>query len=168
MADTLKLTPQESVTIRSSTPDLLEVEGEYGPAGSPPPKHLHPEQDEHFGVLEGELRTRVGGEERTLRAGDTVDIPRGTAHQMWNAGDRSARVRWQTRPAGRTEQWFRALDSLQREGRVGKDGMPGPIAFGVYLTEYRDVFRLAVAPDAVLRPMLAVLGLIGRMRGYRP
>ena len=44
--------------------------------------------------------------------------------------------------------------------------MPGPLAFGVLLTEYRDVFRLAVAPDAILRPALAALGAVGRARGY--
>jgi hypothetical protein len=45
--------------------------------------------------------------------------------------------------------------------------MPGPLAFGVLLTEYRDVFRLA-GPDRLLRPALALLGEIGRRRGYRP
>jgi hypothetical protein len=43
--------------------------------------------------------------------------------------------------------------------------MPGPLAFGVLLTEYRDVFRLA-GPDVVLRPALGLLGALGRMRGY--
>ena len=33
MADTLRLTPHETVTIRSSSPELLEVEGEWGPGG---------------------------------------------------------------------------------------------------------------------------------------
>jgi hypothetical protein len=61
VTDTLKLTPTESVTIRSATPEALEVEAEYGPNGSPPPKHLHPAQDERFRVLEGALRLRVDG-----------------------------------------------------------------------------------------------------------
>jgi hypothetical protein len=77
-------------------------------------------------------------------------------------------VRWRTTPAGRTEQWFRAIDRLIREGRVGSGGMPGPLAFGVLLSEYRDVFRLASGPDWLLRPALATIGLIGRLRGYRP
>ena len=87
-------------------------------------------------------------------------------HTFWNPGDGSARVRWRTSPAVRTEQWFRAINRIQVEGRVGKDGMPGPLAFGVLLTEYRDVFRLA-GPDRLLRPALALLGEIGRRRGYR-
>jgi len=44
--------------------------------------------------------------------------------------------------------------------------MPGPLAIGVYLTEFRDVFRLGNAPDLFTRPVLATLALIGRARGY--
>jgi len=117
-------------------------------------------------VLEGTLTAKVAGEQRELGPGETLDIPQRTPHQIWNAGEVEARAIWQTRPAGRTENWFRSIDRLFSDGRVGKSGMPGPLAFGVYLTEYRDVFRLASPPDLVARPLLAVLGLIGRARGY--
>jgi len=164
----LKLTPAESLEIRISTPEVLDVEATYGEASKPPPKHLHPRQDEHFEVLAGTLRAQVGGQDYALGPGDTLDIPAGTPHQMWNAGAEQARVAWQTRPRLRTEQWFTALDALQRQGRVGKDGMPGPLAFGALLTEYSDVFRLAVGPQPVVRGALALLGVAGRARGYRP
>src|SRR5688572_22782428 len=107
---TLKLTPGESVTVRSAAPDAIEVEAEYGAHGSPPPKHLHPDQSEHFEVLAGALTTRVDGSERVLEAGDTIDIPARAVHQMWNAGAEPARVLWRTSPAGRTLEWFEALD----------------------------------------------------------
>jgi len=45
--------------------------------------------------------------------------------------------------------------------------MPSVLAFGAYLTEYDDVFRLG-GPQLLLRPALAALGVVGRMRGYRP
>ena len=166
MPETLKLTPRESVTIRESTPEALEVEAVYGPGGSPPPKHLHPSQSERFEVVSGELRARVGGEERRLSQGDVLAVPTGAVHQMWNPGQEPTRVIWRTMPAGRTEQWFRSLDALQRSGRVGRSGMPGPLAFGVLLSEFPDVFRLA-GPQPLLRPALALLGAIGRARGYR-
>jgi hypothetical protein len=38
----------------------------------------------------------------------------------------------------------------------------------VMLTEYRDVFRLAARPRPLVRGALALLGVIGRLRGYRP
>ena len=165
MGDTLKITPGESVTVHSSTPEALEVEGQWAPNGSPPPKHFHPAQDERFEVVEGRLEMNIDGEARTLAAGEAVEIPRGTVHQMWNAQDVPARAMWRTSPGGRTEQWFRAIDGLIASGRVGSDGMPGPLAFGVMLTEYRDTFRLA-GPDLLLRPALALLGVAGRVRGY--
>ena len=167
MPDTLRITPTESVTIVRSTPGELVVEAHYGTSEKPPPPHLHPAQDEHFEVLEGALRARVGDEQHDLRAGDTLDIPRGTRHQMWNPGPGDARVAWTTSPGGRTEQWFRSLDRLQREGSVASNGMPGPLASATLLSEYRDVFRLAVGPDPVLRPVLSLLGRVGRLRGYR-
>ncbi|HEU4392892.1 MAG TPA: cupin domain-containing protein [Solirubrobacterales bacterium] len=165
MADVLKITPTESVAIRSSGPEALEVEATYGAGAKRPPKHFHPAQDEHFEVLAGSLQVKVGGEERLLAAGEEIDVPRGAVHQMWNPGAEPARVIWRTSPGGRTEQWFRAIDRLHREGRVGGNGMPGPLAFGVLLSEYRDVFRLA-GPDWLLRPALGALALGGRARGY--
>ena len=162
---TLKLTPTESVTVRTAGPDALDVEAVYGPGGSAPPKHLHPAQAEHFQVLAGTLDTRVDGQERKLSVGDTLDIPAGSVHQMWNSGSEEARVSWRTSPAGRTLEWFEALDALQREGRVLGNGMPSPLAMSVLLTEYRDVFRLA-GPDPVLRTVFAALAPIGRLRGY--
>ena len=162
----LTITPSESVTICCSSPELLEVEAVYSPHGTSPVRHLHPSQDEHFEVLEGELTVRTPAGQRTLSRGDTIDIPRGTPHQMWNDGEVPARARWQTSPAGRTEQWFRDIDAIHRSGRVRRNGMPGPLAFGAMLTRYRDVFRLASGPDILTRPVLAALGALGRARGY--
>jgi hypothetical protein len=85
---------------------------------------------------------------------------------MWNPGAEPVRATWTTTPGGRTHDWFRAIDALHREGRVGKKGMPGPLAFGVLLTEYDDVFRLAARPRAVIRVALAAIGVVGRLRGY--
>jgi quercetin dioxygenase-like cupin family protein len=167
MTERLKLTPSESMTIRESTAEALEVEATYAPGGSPPPKHFHPSQDERFRVLEGRLQVRVEGEERPLSVGEEIEIPRGAVHQMWNQGDAPARVLWRTTPGGRTEQWFRAVDALHRSGRVAPNGMPGPLAFAVLLSEYRDVIRLAVGPDLVTGTALRALAVLGRARGYR-
>ena len=166
MSEALKLTASETVTITSSDDDALVVEGRWGPNGSPPPKHWHPSQDERFEVTEGRLHTRVDGEEKVLGPGDTLEIRRGAVHQMWNPGEVEARATWRTSPAMRTASWFRAIVGLHRSGRVGSNGMPGPLAFGVMLNEYRDVFRLA-GPDLLLRPAFAALAVIGRARGYR-
>jgi quercetin dioxygenase-like cupin family protein len=162
----LRITPTESVTVKKSGPDLLEVEGAWAPGGKPPPKHLHPSQDEHFKILEGRMRVRVDGEDQTLEEGDEIDIPSGAVHQMWNEDEEPARALWQTRPSLRTEQWFEAIDRLYREDRVGRNGEPGPLAFAALLTEFDDCFRLAVGPQPVVRGALGALAPLGRARGY--
>jgi quercetin dioxygenase-like cupin family protein len=161
------LTPHESVEIVNQDARALEVEGTWAPEGAAPPKHFHPEQSERFEVLEGVLHARVDGVEHELGRGDTLDVPAGAVHQMWNEGNAPARAVWRTEPAGRTAEWFAELDALRRSGRVGKDGMPGLLAFGAYLTEYDDVIRLA-GPQPLVRGALRPLGVLGRLRGYRP
>jgi quercetin dioxygenase-like cupin family protein len=165
MRETLKITPTESVEVCSGDENGLLIEATYLP-GKAPPKHFHPEQDEHFEVLDGAVRVIVDGVQRDYSTGDAFVVSRGAVHTFWCSGTEPARVRWRTVPAGRTLQWFRAINRLQTEGRVGKNGMPGPLAFGVFLTDYRGTFRLA-GPDWLLRPSLALLS-IGRRRGYRP
>lgn len=164
----LKITPHELIKVRRSGDDRLEVEVTYAPQGDKPPAHYHPAQDEHFEVLEGELHAVVDGAGRVLGPGDTLDIGRGAVHQMWNPGIESVRATWVTAPAGRTLDWFRTIDALHREGRVARNGMPGPLAFAVLLTEYDDVFRLAARPQVVVRGALAALAPVGRLRGYSP
>ncbi len=88
------------------------------------------------------MQVRIdGGPERTLSAGETLEVPRGTPHTMWNGADVPARTRWVTRPAGRTLGWFRTLDSFQRRGEAGETIEPEE--YTTAFAEYQDVFRLA-------------------------
>jgi mannose-6-phosphate isomerase-like protein (cupin superfamily) len=154
MPDSYSLTPNEQITVLERAPDALVVEVAYAPAGDPPPPHLHPAQDERFEVLEGEVSVVVAGERRTLGAGETIDIPRRTAHQMFNAHPtQAARVRWTTTPALRTEEWWQALDRMQ--------GKPSLLSYAPLLREYRDVFRLTAPPQWIAQPLFAALS-VGR------
>ena len=148
----LKLSGSETLLVRGSTPDLFEVEATYAPHGSRPPKHWHPHHDEFFAVLSGTLRIGFADEEREFHAGDTVDIPRGTVHQMWNPGDEPSSVRWLSSPAGRVERFFTAIDHLHRDGRAGLLG------HAAVLGEYRDVMRPASPLTRIGVRLLAPLG----------
>jgi quercetin dioxygenase-like cupin family protein len=118
----VRLSPHQELTVRSHTAEALEVEAVYQPGSMKPPLHLHPEQDEHFEVLGGEITALVEGEERAYGAGDAFDIPRGTPHTMWNASDAEVRVLWRTSPALDTLGWFEALAEAQRTGDFGPLG----------------------------------------------
>jgi quercetin dioxygenase-like cupin family protein len=110
--DVVRLGPHQTLRVLASGPEALELEAEWTPGSAEPVAHVHPSQDERFEVLEGELAVIAGdGERRTLTAGETLEIPRGTVHRMWNAGDRPARATWRVTPALRTEEMFRTIAS---------------------------------------------------------
>jgi quercetin dioxygenase-like cupin family protein len=140
-AEKLQLTPHEAVEVVSVDAERLEVTATYAPGGERPPAHRHPNQDEHFQVLAGTLRVEADGEVRTYREGEAFDVPRGTAHRMSNDGSVPARVTWTTSPAGRTLEWFRALEATQR--RVEGRKLARVVAFVPLLIRFRDTFRLA-------------------------
>ena len=90
-------------------------------------------------------------------------VPAGIRSQ----GAPAAAVRSSARSSGSvvmTSSRLANCHSPRGRSAVDKKGMPSPLAFGAYLTEYSDVFRLA-GPQPLLRP---ALGLLGRLRGYRP
>ncbi len=158
---TLTLTPTERVTVLESGPDALVVEVVHDPAGSPPPPHRHPAQDERFTVLDGEVTVRLAGARRVARPGEVVEVPRDTVHAFWNAGEVPARLRWETRPAGRTLAWFEALDAAHRAAGGGR---PGLTVFARLLDEHDDVFRLAVPGAPLVGLLLRGLAAVDRRR----
>jgi mannose-6-phosphate isomerase-like protein (cupin superfamily) len=135
----------QTLTFRRTAADtggeLLEIESSWEPGGQEPPEHFHPRQEEHFEVIEGELRARVGDVEHTLRAGETLDVPAETPHTMWNPGPERTRAVWQTRPALRTEQFFEMVWGLAQAAARGEDP-PDPERAAQMLGEYADEFRL--------------------------
>jgi len=98
-----------------------------------PPTHLHPNQAEHFEVLEGSMRAIVDGEERVYGAGETIAVPAGIPHQMGAEGP--TRMRWEVRPALRTAEFFERLygDGPHSARQMGE----------AFFAEYDDEFRLA-------------------------
>jgi quercetin dioxygenase-like cupin family protein len=146
--------------------ELLEMEATYEPRGGKPPEHFHPNQAEHFEILEGTMRAEVGGEERELNAGDTLDIAPKVPHKMWNEGPGPARTLWQTRPALRTEDFFEALFGIARDASAGEK--PGLLRTAVFASEFRDEFR-PTSPSAPIQAV-AVFAIvpIGRLLGRKP
>ena len=126
--DTIQLGPNQTLHVKTSTPEVLEMEAEWQPGSTEPPPHFHPTQDERFEVLEGELTVVVDGARRTLTAGDVLDVPRNTVHKMWNASQAPTRATWRVTPALKTEEMFWTIASGGAED---------------FLERFADEFRLA-------------------------
>ena len=60
--------------------DGLSVLEHQVPFGNSPPLHIHRTEDEVFHLVEGELRLKMGDEERRVGPGQIVLAPKGTPH----------------------------------------------------------------------------------------
>jgi mannose-6-phosphate isomerase-like protein (cupin superfamily) len=148
--------------------ELLEVESVYEVGNDrPPPLHHHPRQEERFEMLEGALHARVGREQRRLEAGEQLVVAPRIDHAIWNGNDTPARLRWEVRPALRTEEFFEAFWRLAEEGRVTGAGVPPPLHSAVLLREFRQEFRLARPPALVQALVFPPLAALGRALGHR-
>lgn len=139
---------------------LLEMEATYAPRSPEPPEHFHPNQDERFEILEGEMQVRLAEGVRTLAQGDSLDVPAGTRHSMWNAGTAAARVHWETRPALRTEQFFEEVFALAAERKVDSKGTPGLRHLADLLPKYAEEIRVTRPPALVQK---LVFGVVRRL-----
>ena len=151
------------LVFRQTTDDtggaLVEVEVTYQPHSDLPPAHYHPQQEETFSILKGEMTTVINGVERVYKAGETFVVPAETPHQMHNAGAQEAQVRWQVRPALNTEAFFEAIWTL---AETKQDGL---VRMAVVLHAHRQEIRLA---SPVLQALIGGLASIGRLLGYNP
>src|SRR4051812_3604848 len=134
--------------------ELLEMLATYS-GGDLPPSHTHPKQDEHFTVLEGTVRAVIGSSDRVYEAGETFDVPAGTPHQM--AAQGPAKVRWEVRPALRTEDFFQKTEGARRGG--GSAALRRSCAAG---PEFRPDSRPVKPAEPVQGLLVHALAPLGR------
>jgi hypothetical protein len=92
--------------------------------GDSPPLHIHQAEDEIFHVLDGEVRYRVGDNDRLATAGETLLAPMGIPH-TYRVTSPEARMLTITR--GGFESFIRAFGRpAELEGLPSPSGPPTP------------------------------------------
>jgi quercetin dioxygenase-like cupin family protein len=148
-------------TAADTNGELLEMEAAYNPNSRQPPLHTHPKQEEKFEVLSGTFRVRIGDEEHTFETGDKFSVPVNTPHWMYNMSDQEGRLRWEIRPAMKSQDFFATIWGLSA------DALPNIIHYAVILNEYRNEFRASNPPYVLQRILFTILAPIGRRMGYK-
>jgi mannose-6-phosphate isomerase-like protein (cupin superfamily) len=131
--------------------------------GAPLP-HVHPHSVEVFEVLEGEVGLLRGSEWRTVRAGESVTVPRGERHTFRNHSGEIAVIRNVHDPHHDFEAYLRKLTALSNELRVTSPNGPGAAArFAMVVGQYPDLILPADVPIRVAMPILRTAGRILRL-----
>ena len=105
-----------NVVGHSYTPKLLSenvfVWHAVIPAETFVPPHVHPTQDEWICMLEGELEVEFGENRHVARAGDTVRMPMGVAHGIFNRSGADAVCVFGVAPSRKLYELFTRLDNV--------------------------------------------------------
>ena len=145
----------------------LEAELHVQPGGAVAGEHLHENFDERFAVEAGRIGFKLDGEESAAGPGEVVEIPRGSWHDWWNAGDEEEAVaRVFVSDGTRFLLMIENLFGLARDGHTNGKGMPDPLQLTMFATEFRDVLVFKRPPAAVQSLLFGALRPIARGRGY--
>lgn len=124
MTDTLGITPAANGLNNHSwnvvghiyTPKLLTdaafVWHAVLPDGTFVPPHIHPTQDEWIYVLEGHLEIECGPDRHKAGPGDTIRMPMGIPHGIFNRSGATAKTVFGVAPARKLYDLFIALDGV--------------------------------------------------------
>src|SRR5215203_4114138 len=164
-------TGQRMVFLKTSTEtggELVQIDTYNPPTGVAEPEHVHPFQESGAEVLSGSLRFRIGGEERLVKAGESITIPANTLHFFWNDGEQEAHtVQW-FRPALKIDRFFESFLGLAQAGKLDEKGLPSLWQLAVMVPQFGDEIRLTSPPWVVQKSVFGALAPVGRMLGHRP
>jgi quercetin dioxygenase-like cupin family protein len=82
------------------------------PKGTFVPPHIHPTQDEFLYILEGRFDLILDGAEAFAEPGDTIRLPMGLPHGIFNKTDRTIKCLFWVAPTRRLYDLFWKLHAL--------------------------------------------------------
>jgi quercetin dioxygenase-like cupin family protein len=132
-------------------------------------EHVHPHQEERFTIIAGEAHFTVNGEERVVRAGETIVVPVGVRHAEVNRGSVEIDGMVELRPALRSREMHEAFGGLATEGKTTARGAPkNPLQLGATLWHFRHESRVTSPPIWVQNLILPPLWTLAKVFGMRP
>lgn len=145
---------------------LLEGKMWFAPGMAGPPVHVHPDAEETFTVVEGDIEVLLDGKWSRVAAGETSVVPAGTPHSVRNLGRAAARLVNTHSPARRMEGFFIDGAVLADAGKITalppKDAKSAIYA-AMLFTKYPEEI-VATGPQ---RPLFRALTVVGRALGWR-
>ena len=85
------------------------------PVGTFVQPHIHPDQDEYLYILEGRLDFFLDGAEEYATAGDTVRLPMGKPHGIFNKSQQTAKTLFWVSPTRRLYELFWAIHNMREQ-----------------------------------------------------
>ena len=153
-------------TSRETGGQAVVIETYVQPNGFVAAAHVHPNQEERFEILSGEVGFKVGREKTVAGPGQRLVVPAGTPHRFWNAGDGVAHFVCEVRPALQFESLLETMFALAADGKTNRKGMPNPLRLAVIAKAHFDTVQLPFPPAWMQAVGLALGSPLGKLVGY--
>ena len=152
--------------------EFIEVEMWVEPGGGVVP-HIHPDFEERFEVMSGQVTFGVGRDKVVAGPGDAAVVAPGVRHTYRNTGSELAHVMCEARPPRpELQQFLEDAAALGRAGKYTRHALPksfsGLLALAVMARHYRPTTRILRPPVFLQRLVLDPFARLGERRGYRP
>jgi quercetin dioxygenase-like cupin family protein len=149
---------------------VLRVEV-WAEPGSSVPDHFHPQVEERWEVVEGEVTFSVAGDERRAGPGDKLVARAGIRHSFKNTGSEPAYLHVEVEPPAMLQEFLEEAAELNRTGGFTERGIPkSPRALvqaADFTQRYRDTAVLTFPPPAIQRVLFPTLARVARRREKR-
>ena len=130
------------------------------------PHHYHTLQEENFEVISGELTIWQNGQLHTLKAGESITLPRRLPHNHYNAAELPCQYIHTVSPALDFDFLIETLVGLAADGK-SKNGKYGLVQQLVTLKYLDSKSYLANIPIGIQKMLANIVGPLGHAMGYR-
>ena len=144
----------------------VEMDFFMAPGGSVGGAHIHAIHRERMTVVSGTFHARLGKRRVMAGPGETIDVPAGSVHDLWNEGSDEAHLILELMPGAKAAELFETIYGLARDGKLKRNGRPRLLQGAVIAKEYAAYLpRPAVS---IQKPGVALLAAVGGLLGRRP
>ena len=141
--------------------DVLRIDIWTEPGGGVLAEHVHPQLEERYRAVEGEVTFRVDGEPVRAGAGEHVTVAPGVRHRFENTGADTAHLVVEAEPALQLRESIEDGAALARSQRFSASGMPRTpralVEAAALARRYRETVVLSSPPAAVQRALFGTL-----------
>lgn len=128
-----------------------------------PPIHTHPEQEEYFKVVSGQIEVYKKNKWHTLKKGDEIIIPKQTAHTYRSRCTEDCIFEYMLTPKRHFSEMMQSFEKLQNTGKLKGKDLKSIIYLALTFKKYKEEVKSVVPPDFVI----SVMAGIGKLLGFK-
>lgn len=148
--------------IRIDGEPCLEIRGSLPPHSEGPPLHIHFEENEEGTVHRGTLTAVVDGKRIQAGPGESIVLPRGSAHRWWNEGDEPLEFVGYAQPVVDLDRYLQAVFEVVNAGPPDRP----PLTYMAHAVHrHRRTQAVLIMPRVIQAVVFGLARLLGSATG---